>query len=155
EFGIFLDITYRLHPDICTFISSAVYDDRLHSHPDTGRRYIILPASGTEYVNRQSGILYVPVDHDGNTQGSDEEVDAIGEIISELLKCKLRGVPLGRPANLSDFELERPVQADDILVVAPYNLQVRLLKAKHLPEQVGTVDKFQGQEKPIVIVSMC
>ncbi len=48
-----------------------------------------------------------------------------------------------------------PVTLKDILIVAPYNLQVNLLK-QLLPEgaQIGTVDKFQGQEAAIVIVSM-
>src|SRR5262249_46659507 len=50
---------------------------------------------------------------------------------------------------------ERPLTVDDILVVAPYNAQVALLAGK-LPAaaRVGTVDKFQGQEAPVVIYSM-
>ena len=44
---------------------------------------------------------------------------------------------------------------ENILVVAPYNQQVNLLK-RVLPEgaRVGTVDKFQGQEAEVVLVSM-
>jgi len=49
----------------------------------------------------------------------------------------------------------RPIGVDDILVVSPYNMQVNSLRTR-LPEgaRVGTVDKFQGQEAAIVLVSM-
>jgi uncharacterized protein len=49
----------------------------------------------------------------------------------------------------------KPITAEEILVVAPYNAQVNLLK-QTLPEGacVGTIDKFQGQQAQVVIVSM-
>ena len=54
---------------------------------------------------------------------------------------------------------KRPLSQADILVVAPYNAQVACLKDALESESlgdvaVGTVDKFQGQEAPVVIVSM-
>ena len=45
---------------------------------------------------------------------------------------------------------------EDILIVAPFNLQVRCLRERLGPGiRVGSVDKFQGQEAPVVIVSLC
>jgi predicted RecB family nuclease len=144
DFGIFLGATYRMHPDVCHFISTAVYEGRLHADDKTLQRQIVLPASGGKYVKRASGILYVPVEHEGNAQGSDEEAEVIAAIIAELRGGKY--VKRGQ---------EFDILPKHILVVAPYNMQVRLLKTKHHPDRVGTVDKFQGQEAPIVIVSMC
>jgi len=155
DFGIFLGITYRLHPDICRFISSAVYEDRLHSDDSTSQRHLVFSETKRKYVTRQSGILYIPVEHEGNAQGSEEEAEVIEEIIGELLQCQLRDFDKSRPAQLSNFVVTRRVQPEDILVVAPYNMQVRNLKSRHLRDRAGTVDKFQGQEEAIVIVSMC
>ncbi len=50
---------------------------------------------------------------------------------------------------------KRLITTDDILVVAPYNMQVNLLKEKLVGDvKIGTIDKFQGQEAPVVIISM-
>ncbi len=96
----------------------------------------------------ESGILFVPVEHEGNVQGSDEEVAAIVEIIDELVGRDY----LDEKGNLAgQIDIET-----GIIIVTPYNMQVRKLK-KALPNgaRVASVDKFQGQEAPIVIVSMC
>jgi len=54
-----------------------------------------------------------------------------------------------------DKGMTRPVRSEDILVVSPYNVQVNHLKSVLPPGAlVGTVDKFQGQEAPIVLISM-
>ncbi|MFN8658896.1 MAG: TM0106 family RecB-like putative nuclease [Candidatus Obscuribacterales bacterium] len=143
DFGIFLSKSYRMHPDVCSFISSAVYEGRLEAEARTAQREILVP-SGCG-IGKSTGIVYVPVEHEGNNQGSDEEAAVIGELIAELLKCKLR----------CEDGAVRPIKPTDILVVAPYNMQVRILKNHHVRTHVGTVDKFQGQEAPIVIVSMC
>ena len=97
-------------------------------------------------IDQEAGIVYVPVEHEGNTQASIEEVEAVAAIVDELLGRRhtdLQGRDSGRIGH------------EDILVVAPYNLQVRKLQ-QALPEavRVGTVDRFQGQEAPIVIVSL-
>ena len=86
--------------------------------------------------------------HEGNAQGSDEEVEAIKKIVEELVGRKLTGEE-GEPAGVVSV-------SDSILFVTPYNMQVRKLK-RALPEgaRVASVDKFQGQEAPVVIVSMC
>jgi predicted RecB family nuclease len=144
DFGIFLPTTFRMHPDLCKFISGAVYEGKLQSDERTLRRRIVKPSGFNGRLSKCSGVLYLPVDHDGNTQCSDEEAEAIAQLIEEVLCCKLE-----------ENGIERPLTERDILLVAPYNMQARLLKSKHHRDYVGTVDKFQGQEAPIVILSMC
>jgi len=86
----------------------------------------------------------VPVAHDGCTQSSRAEAEAIAELVQALLAQEVI-----RDGSAS------PLTLDDILVVTPYNLQVNLLKQLLPPgSHVGTVDKFQGQEAAVVIVSM-
>ena len=145
DFGVFLGTTRRLHPDICRFISEAVYEGRLTPHPLTSQRRVVL-GKGCTVVDRPVGIQFVPVQHDGNTQCSDEEVEVIRRLVDELLGCRLR----------DEGDKTRPLKLDDVLFVAPYNMQVRRLQqALGKSAKVGSVDKFQGQEAPVVIVSMC
>jgi len=145
ERGLFLDVTYRLHPAICSLTSEAFYEGKLHSAPGCEKRSILLPGNGS--VPRGSGVVFVPVEHEGNTQGSDEEAGAVRDIVLELLGCEHTG---------RDGAIAERLGLDDILIVAPYNMQVRKLE-RILPEgaRVGSVDRFQGQEAPVVIVSMC
>jgi predicted RecB family nuclease len=159
DFGIFLGTSWRMHPDVCRFISGAVYENSLVSQAGTEKRVLCLPASGksatpvnlkasgtsaTPLKLKESGILYVPVEHEGNSQDSEEEAAAIEQIVKTLQKC-----------SFQDGKKVRPLTLDDILIVAPYNMQVRRLKALLPGAKVGSVDKFQGQEAPVVIVSMC
>jgi uncharacterized protein len=141
--GILLNETRRLHPALCAFISEAIYDGRLHAHPSTAERSLVLRA-GADGALRSAGLSFVPVAHDGCTQSSRAEAEAIARLVRNL--CTQSIVRSGK---------ETPLTLKDILIVAPYNLQVNLLK-QLLPEgaQVGTVDKFQGQEAAVVIVSM-
>lgn len=143
--GIFLAQTWRLHPDICRFISGAVYDDRLNSQPVTATREIRLQAKMRRWISKSSGLLYIPVEHDGNTYESEEEGSRIVEVVNELLRQRI----------LTEAGSERALSRDDILVVAPYNLQVRLLSSLLPGIRVGTVDKFQGQQAAVVVYSMC
>lgn len=143
DFGIFLPRTWRLHPDICRFISGAVYEDRLKCEPHTAERVLVgeLP----EWLDRPAGIVYVPVEHEGNVHDSAEEEERITGLVTDLLRLSLS----------STKGVVRRLTADDILIVAPYNMQVRRLE-KRLPNvRVGSVDKFQGQEAAVVIFSMC
>ena len=147
DMGVFLDTTWRLHPDICHFLSDAVYEGRLQAAPQTVQRRVCLPPMGGRIIRREAGLVFVPVSHEGNTQASDEEVQAIRAIVDELL---------GRDITDTSGQRLRPLQLSDILCVAPYNMQVRKLQAALGPEaRVGTVDKFQGQEAPVVMLSMC
>ena len=137
--GIFLPVSRRMHPDVCRFISDQVYEGRLTSHPDTARQAV----SGTSF--REAGAYWVPVPHEGNAQIASEEVAAIQAATSELL----RGTWTEKDGT------SRQMRHADIIVVAPYNAQVNALRDA-LPDgiRVGTVDKFQGQEAPVCLVSM-
>jgi uncharacterized protein len=122
-----------------------VYDDRLHSEPVTASRVIRLGRSARKWIHKDAGLLYAPVLHDGNVYESEEEAEQIMQLVDELLKQQL----------VTESGSARALTRADILVVAPYNLQVRLL-TRMLPDtRVGTVDKFQGQQAPVVIYSMC
>jgi len=139
EKGIFLPVTRRMHPDVCAFISQQVYEGRLQSHPDTAHQQV----RGTGLP--EAGAHFVPVEHSGNVQLAEEEIVAISAAVTDLLT-----------GNWTDREGEtRPMTKKDIIVVAPYNVQVNALR-EALPNdiRVGTVDKFQGQEAPICLVSM-
>jgi superfamily I DNA and/or RNA helicase len=145
DMGIFLPKTYRMHPDLCKIISDQVYDNRLIAAEVTNKHIIDVPP---EISPRKHGIYYIPVFHEGNTQGSEEEV----EIIKGLSE-KLINIPFW--SENSQHET-RKIKWSDILFVAPYNYQVNLLRnALHSEARIGSVDKFQGQEAPIVFVSMC
>jgi uncharacterized protein len=145
DFGIFLPRTWRLHPNLCHFISGAVYDERLGCESHTVDRVLDLGPNPPEWLSRNAGLIYVPVEHRGNIYESEEEEDRIAALARDLMTLQLR---------TKDGSL-RPLTGADILVVAPYNLQIRRLERRLAPIRVGTVDKFQGQEAPVVIFSMC
>ena len=145
DFGIFLPRTWRLHPNLCRFISGAVYEDRLGCEAHTAERVLDAGTNAPAWLTCQAGLIYVPVAHDGNVYESAEEEDRIADLVRDLLPLRLRTKGGG----------VRQIGASDILVVAPYNLQVRRLTRRLAPIRVGTVDKFQGQEAAVVIFSMC
>ena len=141
--GIFLPETWRLAPNICAFTSEVFYEGRLRAL--AGLEHQVLVGAGPF---DGAGLWVVGVPHEGNQNSSPEEVDVIERIVNTLL---------GRGAAWVDRDrLTRPLTADDILVVAPYNAHVALLGERLGPRgiKVGTVDKFQGQEAPVVIYSM-
>ncbi|NRB38348.1 MAG: TM0106 family RecB-like putative nuclease [Pseudomonadales bacterium] len=143
--GVFLDTTYRMHSAVNRFISNAVYEGKLHSHPGNDAQIVKRPADYS-LVGKEAGVIIVDVEHEGNSQASDEEVAKILELTDEII---------GRTFVAKDGS-ERLIDFSDILFVAPYNHQVNKLKlALGDDAQVGSVDKFQGQEAPIVILSMC
>ena len=140
--GLFLKDTWRLHPDVCALISELFYEGRLVSREENRNQRL-----NTRGFLDGTGLRFAPVEHEGNQSESPEEVDRLVELMTGLLKdhatwCDKNGRTL-------------PLTLEDILIVAPYNAQVAAL-ARKLPEgaRVGTVDKFQGQEAPIVFYSM-
>jgi uncharacterized protein len=145
DFGIFLAETWRMHPDVCRFISGAVYEDRLKPRPITATRTLRFGAGQRLHVRKSAGILFIPVEHEGNAYESEEEAAVIVEIVKELM---------GQSVTDAD-KPDRRLTAEDILVVTPYNLQVRKLTDRLPGIKIGTVDKFQGQQAPVVIYSMC
>ncbi|MCZ2418181.1 MAG: ATP-binding domain-containing protein [Burkholderiales bacterium] len=144
ERGIFLGTTWRMHPDVCSFISEAVYDGRLKPEPSNINQRLVLGKASHPHL-KQSGVVFVPAWHDACSQRSEEEAQIVEDIYKSLLKQHY--FDKNRKKHL--------LTEDNILVVAPYNMQVNLLK-RTLPKnaRVGTVDKFQGQEAEVVIVSM-
>jgi uncharacterized protein len=141
--GIFLETTYRMHPDVCKPISETVYEGKLHADCNNIHQRISIPFG--KLITKHNGILTIDVHHEGNRQSSREEVDLIKDLINELET----GTYCDKNGN------EHSIIADDIMIVAPYNMQVNLLK-ENLGDNyaIGTIDKFQGQEAPVVIVSM-
>ncbi len=141
--GLFLGTTWRLHPELSKFTSEVYYASRLTALPSLENQAIL----NTEKFGG-SGLRFVPVSHQGNQARSNEEIDVIETIVNELTNSGVRWQ--------SKDKKELKVGVDDILIVAPYNSQVAAL-AERLPElatRIGTVDRFQGQEAPIVIYSM-
>jgi predicted RecB family nuclease len=142
EKGLFIDQTRRMHPLVCEYISEMFYEGKLHSFPGLENQLI----DGHPVING-AGLWYAPVNHTGNQNSSNEEVRRVSEIVNSLINGNV---------TWTDAELKkRPLQLEDILIIAPYNAQVALLRSS-LPVQVqvGTVDKFQGKQAPIVIYSM-
>jgi uncharacterized protein len=132
-----------LHPSICEFISNAFYDGRLEADAENSQRHLIFDTLVKDIT--PEGIHFLPVNHTGCSQKSVEEGAVIKEYYQALLQQKFHD---------KDGKVRR-LQMDDILVVSPYNVQVNHLRAI-LPQgaHVGTVDKFQGQEAPVVLISM-
>jgi len=139
--GIFLGVSRRMHPAICDFISQAVYEGRLTNDAGAGLQRLTARDGTTSLV----GAHIEPVVHSGRSQASPEEVDAVVAAVGHLL---------GATFHDRDGAV-RPIEGEDILVVAPYNAQVNALRTA-LPAdiRVGTVDRFQGQEAPICLISM-
>ncbi len=142
--GIFLDTTWRMHPDVCSFISDSIYEGRLKPQKRNIEQRLILKPDAHPAL-KPTGLSYVPAIHETCSQKSEEEAEIVLALFESLLDQNYRDVN----GN------EHPINIENILVVAPYNMQVNLLK-RTLPEgaRVGTVDKFQGQEAEAVIVSM-
>ncbi|MEY8015151.1 TM0106 family RecB-like putative nuclease [Mycobacterium servetii] len=138
--GYFLDRSYRMHPAICAAVSTLSYEGRLHSHDElTATRHL---------VGCRPGVRVLPVAHQGNSSESPEEADAIAAEITRLIG-----------ASWTDEHGTRPLAAADVLVLAPYNAQVALVRRRLAAAglgdvRVGTVDKFQGGQAPVVFVSM-
>jgi predicted RecB family nuclease len=137
--GIFLDQTFRMHPAITSFVSQTSYDGRLASVEGLGVQRV---AAGGALSG--SGLRWLPVTHEGNTSASDQEAAVVAALVEDL--CGGTWVDGGG--------VERRLTLDDVLVVAPYNRHVaRLLDRLPAGARVGTVDKFQGQQAPVVIYS--
>jgi uncharacterized protein len=142
--GYFLDVTYRMHPRLTRAVSELQYEGLLHAAPVTRLRHL---------DGIQPGVNAVPVHHTENTTSSPGEASVIVELVQQLIGKSWIG------ARNDNTEEPRPLTPRDIIVVAAYNAQVRLIRrvladAGFEDIQVGTVDKFQGREEVVVIVSM-
>jgi uncharacterized protein len=131
-----------MHTDICELLSTHVYESRLTGLPENGNQRILSERDLS--VGRQAGYVFYPCAHDGNTQTSREEADVIEALYQELLSCSFRA----KTGELS------PITPSEIMVIAPYNMQVQLLRRSIPVGDIGTIDLFQGREAPVVLVSM-
>ena len=144
EKGIFLAITRRLNEKLCSFISDSFYDSRLTSHEITKTRSVKL---NLEPIKNE-GLFYVPIDHAGCSQRSDEETDLVEKTYNKIINKEFKiGNKKGK------------ISSKDIMIVAPYNAQAnnirdRLSKKYKNDVRVGTIDLFQGQEAKVVLISM-
>ena len=139
--GLFLEETWRLHPEICAFTSELFYDSRLRSRPG-----LELQEIRSKSRISGSGLRFLPVVHEGDQSSSPEEADAIRDLVVEILDSKATWID--RKNN------EVLIGLGNILIIAPYNAQVFELQDRLPGGRIGTVDKFQGQEAPVVIYSI-
>lgn len=140
DYGLFLPHTYRMHPYITDVVSAISYDSRLSSKEELRQLELVNPTPFPPH-----GLVYVPVEHTGNSQRSLEEV-RVAKIVVKTLLSK---------SWIDKSGHETKITPDQILVVAPYNAQVNALSVElDGLASVGTVDKFQGREAAFVIVSM-
>jgi predicted RecB family nuclease len=144
EFGYFLDTTWRMHPDLCSKISTLSYAGGLRSHE---------PVTTTRGIESAEPGVHVHVtDHENDVTSSEAEAAEVLSIVEGLL---------GKVwwDDSDGASIRRPITESDVIVVAPYNAQVnlihrRLAAAGHADVLVGTVDKMQGQDFPVAIISM-
>jgi predicted RecB family nuclease len=142
DMGFLLPETWRLHPKVCEFTSEMFYEGRLVSRDFLRNRVI----EGHAWLSG-AGLWFVPVEHEGSRNSSTEEVEVVARIVEGLLKPQVKWFDSARnPRCLKEEE--------DILIVAPYNAQVSDLLLRLPRMRIGTVDKFQGQEAPVVIYSL-
>jgi hypothetical protein len=139
--GVLLTESWRMHPAICSFVSERSYEERLESLAACAKRKVDAPGLITG-----AGLRKMAIAHEGHSQSSSEEAEAIAAACGDLLSG----------STVTDAEGDqRTLGPEDILVVAPYNLAVRAIEAR-VPAgiRVGTVDRFQGQEAPVVFYAM-
>ncbi|TFB93640.1 bifunctional RecB family nuclease/DEAD/DEAH box helicase [Cryobacterium sp. HLT2-28] len=137
EFGYFLATSWRMHPAVCAPVSALSYEGKLLSHPSDRSLAGVTP-----------GLHPLPVAHSGNATSSVEEAEEVVGLVADLL---------GRPWTSAG--VTAPLGQQDVIVVAPYNAQVELLRGRLKATgfglvPVGTVDKFQGREAAVAIVSL-
>jgi superfamily I DNA and/or RNA helicase len=136
-FGFFLDVSHRMHPAVCAPVSQLSYEGRLHSIPSDRVLAGVAP-----------GLHPVPVVASDNSTSSPEEADVVLAIVRDVV---------GRAWTSAGTTA--PLAPENVIVVAPYNAQVQLLRevldaAGFHTVPVGTVDKFQGREAAVSIVSL-
>ena len=139
--GVFLGETRRMHPAVCGFISTQFYEGRLSSHPS---------CAGQSIEGVDPGLVWLEAAHSDRSTETPEEASMVATAILELV---------GRDWCDSNGD-HASLGSSDFMVVAPYNDQVHRLREVLATDprtadiQVGTVDKFQGREAPVVFFSM-
>jgi uncharacterized protein len=131
-----------MHTEICGVLSKHVYDNKLQAPPENARHAIHNP--NPQLITKNAGLLYLAVEHTRRVSVAPEEITMISKLVDELRHCSFES---------SKGEVT-PLTPSDIMIVAPYNLQVRALKEAIPDVRIGTIDLFQGQQAPVTILSM-
>jgi uncharacterized protein len=147
--GYFLARSWRMHPAVAAAVSHLSYAGRLASHDGAAERVV---------EGLPPGLHPVPVRHRGNATESQEEADEVVRIVRETLGRPFTGIRIGDDGTATVLA-PRPLTEEDVIVVAPYNAQQQLVAdalrlAGHAGVRVGTVDRFQGQEAVVSIVTL-
>lgn len=145
--GLLIDKTWRMHPALCRYTSETFYDGKLTWDESLELQSVLGGKPGDLLAG--AGLRVVEVPHEGNTNASSEEAAVVVSLVQSLL---------GRPWR-DRFAATQPLGIADIMVVTPYNAQIRAIQSEAAMAglvglQVGTVDKFQGREAAVVICSM-
>jgi len=138
--GIFLETTWRMHPSINSIVSELFYQNRLRTEAHLSKQNLV----GNDSCS--PGLSLIEVSHQGNTSSSSEEVLTVRNLVEELTN--------GNLSYVDESGNSRTITEADIKLISPYNAQVNLLTMALPGLEIGTVDKFQGQEAPIVIYSV-
>jgi AAA domain/RNase_H superfamily len=148
--GLLIDRTWRMHPDLCAFTSEVFYDGKLTGVDGLERQQVLGSEDGQARAPRPAGLRVIEVPHSGHANASPQEAAVVARLVGDLLGCRWQDRDNSR----------RPVVPGDILVVTPYNAQIRAIQDALAAAgcgggvKVGTVDKFQGREAPVAIYSM-
>ncbi|KEP75051.1 DNA helicase [Microbacterium sp. SUBG005] len=149
ELGYFLARTRRMHPAVAEPVSRLSYEGRLAAHPSTALRRL----DGVD-----PGVHVRRVPHRGNATASPEEADEVVRIVADLVGREWTGAE-GGAGDSATVEPPRALRADDIIVITPYNAQQvaveeALAAAGYGDVPVGTVDRFQGKEAVVAILTL-
>jgi hypothetical protein len=151
ERGVFLSTSWRMEPSLTSMVSELFYDGRLQANPANAVNAIswrqpCISASGKPMASQ--GLVFEPVRHSGCSVVCEAEIDRVEQIVDSLLNGSYCHAEAGG-------EKRGVLGPEQILVTAPYNVQVnRLQQRLGKRARVGTVDKFQGQEAPVAIHSL-
>nr|WP_307327656.1 bifunctional RecB family nuclease/DEAD/DEAH box helicase [Microbacterium sp. SORGH_AS_1204] len=149
DLGYFLARTRRMHPAVAGPVSTLSYEDRLAAHPSTALRRL----DGIE-----PGVHVIPVRHHGNSTCSVEEAAEVARLVADLVGREWTGAE-GGTGDTATVQQPRPLAPEDIIVVTPYNgqqvaVEEALAAAGFADVPVGTVDRFQGREAVVAILTL-
>lgn len=139
--GFFLAESWRMHPAVCGPVSRLSYERRLRSRPGVPEHRSL--------IGTAPGVHLVEVEHTGRATASPEEAAAVVDVVRDVV---------GSTWIPGKDEPGRVATDEDVIVVAAYNAQVQLVRealdrAGFEGTRVGTVDRFQGQEAPVAVVT--
>ena len=143
--GVFLATSWRMPPSLTQVVSKLFYAGELQAATAN-------TANQVKWSGLSQGLVFEPVHHNGNSTASEEEVERIAALVDQLIGQTYERAQL---VNGEMTTVSGKLGQQDILITAPYNMQVnRLQKRIGHKARIGTVDKFQGQEAPVAIHSL-